>query len=232
MAKDKHILIVEDEILIAKQIKAQLLQHGYSCSGIAIDYNGALETLNSQKVDFVLLDIKINGPKDGIAIGQYLNKNMPLPFIFLTSYNDVEILERLKQLQPVGYINKPINQSTLLTSIDLYFQSKEAEDNAFVSLKIGAKVYNINITDLMYVETDHIYIKLHFKNQNSKTLRISLSKFILKLPEDKLVQINRSIAINPAYVEEYGKSKLKLSGKTFKISSVYNHKTNQFFKKY
>jgi len=229
MAQTKHILIVEDEILIAKQIKSQLLQHGYSCSGIAIDYNGALEILKTKKVDFVLLDININGPKDGIAIGRYLNNNMAIPFMFLTSYNDAKILDKLKQLKPVGYINKPINESTLLTSLDLYFQSKKAINKTIVSLKLGSKVYNIDISKLMYVETDHIYIIPHFKNQKSQTLRSSLAKFISKLPEDKLVQINRSTAINPDYVEEFRKSKLKVNNTTFKISDVYSVNSDKIF---
>jgi DNA-binding LytR/AlgR family response regulator len=227
MAKKKHVLIVEDEILIAKQIKEELLEHGYLCSGIALDYKGALEVLKTKEVDMVLLDIKIQGPRNGIAIGRYLNNNMAIPFMFLTSYNDAKILEQLIQLQPVGYINKPINESTLLTSLDLFFQSKAVKDKTIVSIKLASKVYNINITDLVYAQTDHIYIKLYFKNQNTQILRSSLSKFIKLLAPETLVQINRGTTINPEYIEERGISKLKLDGKFFKISNVYSQKLDE-----
>ena len=75
---NKSILIVEDEVLVAKQIERQLIKHGYDSAGIAIDYTGAIEKLKDQKVDLVLLDININGSKSGIDVAKYLNEKRPL----------------------------------------------------------------------------------------------------------------------------------------------------------
>ena len=79
--------------------------NGYNFVGIAVDYTGAIELLESNSVDLILLDIKINGSKSGIDLAKYINQNLGLPFLFLTSYNDAETLQELKHLHPIGYIN-------------------------------------------------------------------------------------------------------------------------------
>jgi len=220
--KMKNILIIEDEVLIANQIELLLKMNGYNCVGIALDYTGALELLESNPVDLILLDIKISGFKDGIDIAKYINKNLRLPFLFLTSYNDVETLNELKHLNPIGYINKPVNDATLLTNIDLYFSSNKLQKQHIVPIKSGTKIYNINCADLLYIETEHVYINLFFKN-HTKIIRLSLTNFLEQLPNKELVQINRSTAINPTFINRLEKSCLKLNDKVFKISEKYKH---------
>ena len=216
----KNILIVEDEVLIATQIQMFLEFNGYNCVGIAVDYTGAIELLESNPVDLILLDIKINGFKSGIDLAKYINQNLGLPFLFLTSYNDADTLQELKLLNPIGYINKPINDATLLTNIDLYFSSTKIQTQHIVPIQSGTKTFNINCTDIQYVESEHVYVNLFFRN-HTQSIRLSLTKFLEQLPNKELIQINRSTAINPKLVNRLGKSSLKLNGKTFKISEKY-----------
>lgn len=119
----KNILIVEDEVLIATQIQMFLEFNGYNCVGIAVDYTDAIELLENEHIDLILLDVKINGLKDGIDLAKHITKNLALPFLFLTSYNDADTIRELKSLNPIGYINKPINDTILLKNIDVYFNS-------------------------------------------------------------------------------------------------------------
>ena len=223
MNRQKNILIVEDEVLIASQIEMFLELNGYNCVGIAVDYTGAIELLESKPVDLILLDVKINGSKDGIDVAKYVNQKLAIPFLFLTSYNDKGTLQKLKLLNPIGYINKPINDATLLTNIDLYFSSTKRYTQHIVSIQSGTKTYNINCTDLQYIESEHVYLNLHFTN-HTQTIRLSLTKFLQQLPNSELIQINRSAAINPKGINLIGKSTLKIKGKVFKISE--NHKSN------
>ena len=223
MNKQKNILIVEDEVLIATQIEMFLELNGYNSVGIAVDYTGAIELLESNPIDLILLDIKINGYKSGIDLAMYINKNLNIPFLFLTSYNDKDTLQKLKLLNPIGYINKPINDATLLTNIDLYFSSTKIHTQHIVPIKSGTKIYNITCTDLQYAETDHVYVNLYFTN-HKEVMRLSLTNFLQQLPNKELVQINRSTAINTNYINYLGKSKLKIKDKIFKISE--KHKPN------
>jgi len=223
--EQKNILIVEDEVLIATQIEMFLELNGYNSVGIAVDYTGAIELLESNPVDLILLDVKINGSKDGIDLAKYVNQNLALPFLFLTSYNDKDTLQELKLLNPVGYINKPINDATLLTNIDLYFSSTKRYTQTIIPIQSGTKTYNINCTDLHYVEAEHVYVNLYF-TKHTETIRVSLTNFLQQLPNKELIQINRSTAINPKSINQIGKSTLKVKDKIFKISEKYKSNLN------
>ncbi len=225
MSRQKNILIVEDEVLIANQIEMFLEFNGYNCIGIAVDYTGAIELLESNSVDLILLDVKINGSKNGIDLAKYINENLTLPFLFLTSYNDKDTLQELKLLNPIGYINKPINDNTLLTNIDIYFTSTKRHTRHIVPIISGTKTYNINCSDLQYIEAEHVYINLHFTT-HTQTIRLSLTKFLEQLPNKELIQINRSTAINPNNINHIGKSTLKIKDKVFKISENYKLNLN------
>lgn len=222
----KNILIVEDEVLLAKLIEKTLNQNGYNSAGIAIDYTGAIELLETTHVDLVVLDININGTKSGIDLAYYINKKLSIPFIFMTSYNDNDTLNKLKLLNPIAYLNKPVNESTLLTNIDIYFNSEKNKNKDLIAIKSGSKTYNINLSDLMYVEAEHIYLNLYFLNR-TKSIRLPLTTFLENISNDKLIKVNRSVAINPNFLDEIGRNNLKVQNKSFKISDIYREKLSQ-----
>ena len=221
MSTSKKILIVEDELLIAKQIQLCIEDHGYDCVGIAIDYNGAVEIIQKTRVDLVLLDIKISGIKSGLDIANYLNSDLKIPFMFLTSFNDKSMIDKLKKLKPIGYINKPVNTITLTTNLDIYFNQQPEEDKPrFHTLVVGSKTININLSELSYVQADHVYIRLHYKHKQ-QLIRCSLSRFLELIPEQALIQINRSTAVNPDHILEVGRANIIVDDIEFKISKTY-----------
>ena len=216
----KNILIVEDEVLIAKQIQKILERNNYKSVGISVDYTSAIEKLETEPIDIVLIDININGKKTGIDLAEYINQKLKIPFLFLTSYSDSNMLSMLKECKPVSYLNKPINEATLLTNLDIYFSSDTHKENYKVPIKYGAKVFNVNLQELMYVESDHIYLNLHFTDRLS-SIRLSLSKFLQQISEEELIQINRSVAINPNLVSMFRSNNLEIDNKTHKVSDKY-----------
>lgn len=221
----KHILIVEDEILIASQIKISILKHGYNCSGIAINYNTAETILKTKAVDLVLIDITLSGDKTGLDIAELINKNFGIPFLFITSYNDSKTLEEIKKLNPVGYINKPVNEATLLTNLDILFQNTKAPGNTRITITIGGATYNLNLSELLYVESDHVYLRLHFTSKKL-LLRSTLKSFLCLLPKDRLIQISRGIAINPNFIEKIESSGVIIANTTLSLSKNYKENLN------
>ena len=126
-----NILIVEDDIIIATLIESHLKEVGHQV--IDIIYNGdrALDVIHNQRPDLVLLDINIEGTKDGIDVGRIIKEHYEIPFIFLTALSDPTTLERAKVAEPSGYIVKPYKASDLYTSIAIgmyNFQSKQKKD--------------------------------------------------------------------------------------------------------
>jgi DNA-binding NarL/FixJ family response regulator len=124
-----NVLIVEDEMMIASHIKATLEAENFKCAGIAKSYFEAISLLeNIKRLDFVILDININGKKNGIELAETINKSYQVPFLYLTSYSDRETLAALKRTKPLGYLSKPINEIELITSLQIAgnnFQKKK-----------------------------------------------------------------------------------------------------------
>ncbi|KGL62157.1 response regulator transcription factor [Polaribacter sp. Hel1_85] len=216
----KSILIVEDELLIAFQLKNAVIQQGYLCAGIAINYNSAKEILDSTKVDLVLLDVKISGEKTGLDVALLLNSKFGIPFLFITSFNDSETLANIKKLSPKGYINKPINEATLLTTIDIVFDNLKDKTKEFININIGTTTYNINLTELLYIESEHVYVRLHYRTR-SLLIRSSLINFLDLLPNKVFLQVNRSNAVNINFIENVGARDIKINTETIKLSSKY-----------
>ena len=118
MAKSK-ILIVEDENIVALDIKRNLISEGYSVCGIIASGEAALDSFEELQPDLVLMDIKLQGRMDGIETAEQLRKKYHIPVVFLTAFADDETIERVKITEPFGYIIKPFTERELRTTIEM-----------------------------------------------------------------------------------------------------------------
>lgn len=114
-----RILIVEDEVIIAEDLKDALSAMGYEVCGICYDSESALDQLYRLRPDMVLLDINIRGTKDGIAVARIIKDSYHIPFIFLSSLSDRHTLERARVTRPRGYLVKPFRDQDLMTTIEM-----------------------------------------------------------------------------------------------------------------
>lgn len=114
-----RVLVVEDEPLIAEDIRETLDNIDFEVSGVAYDSDAALEELASNTPDIVLLDVNLGSKLDGIDIAGIINRDYQLPFIFLTSYADRSTVDRAKHTRPMGYIVKPFDERDLFTTLEI-----------------------------------------------------------------------------------------------------------------
>ncbi|MBD0333107.1 MAG: response regulator, partial [Chitinophagaceae bacterium] len=179
--------IVEDELVIARTIVSTLDELGYSHCGPAINYTEAMEMLEQNKPDLLLLDILLAGKKDGVDVAQKLNELYPIPFIFLTANSDAETIERAKKVKPHAYIVKPFSKEELFAAIEIAvsnfassnsyatstrFASSPAKDYMFV--RDGYVFRKIYFDELLYLESDANYITLHLKSGKKVMVRSTL----------------------------------------------------------
>src|SRR5215831_19490115 len=115
--------IVEDELVIARTIITTLDELGYTHCGPAINYTEAIEMLEQNKPDLLLLDIQLSGKKDGIDVAEKLNALHRIPFIFLTANSDGETIDRAKKVKPHAYIVKPFTKEELFAAIEIAFSN-------------------------------------------------------------------------------------------------------------
>ncbi len=130
--KMPKIMIVEDERIVAMDIKSSLESLGYTVSAIASSGEAALKKVVETQPDLVLMDINLKGDMDGVQTAEQIRIHFSIPVIYLTAYADSKTLERAMITEPFGYILKPFEDTELRVSIEmaLYKHQKEKQVKA------------------------------------------------------------------------------------------------------
>ena len=113
------ILIVEDEQIVAVDIQSVLERLGYQVVGSARSGEEACRMATENTPDLVLMDVRIEGPLDGIDTARRIRHNADVPVVFLTAYTDDETLDRAKDIEPYGYLVKPFAERDLQATIEI-----------------------------------------------------------------------------------------------------------------
>lgn len=114
-----RILIVEDEGVLAKGIERKIEALEYTPVGIAFSGEDAIDMVNKEQPDLILMDIKLAGPMDGIETTQKIHEKFNIPVIYLTAFSDIKTIQRAKITAPFGYILKPVNERELHCNIEI-----------------------------------------------------------------------------------------------------------------
>lgn len=148
------VLIVEDEAIVAYDLQNRLRKSGYTVSAIAASGAQALEGIEKTSPDLILMDIRLQGPMDGIEVATEVRHRYKLPVIFLTAHADHATLERAKLTGPFGYLVKPIGNINLSSAIEVALHKHRAERQlqdreAWLSTVLGSMADAIVVTDAL-----------------------------------------------------------------------------------
>jgi len=113
------ILLIEDEFIIAKDVKTLLGKKNYAIVDIAKNYNTAIKLYEQNDYHLIISDINLNSDKDGIDIIREFGKIKKTPVVYLTAYSDSSIIKRAEKTMPFAYILKPYNNNQLKATINL-----------------------------------------------------------------------------------------------------------------
>ena len=114
-----RILVVEDELIIAKGIEKRLKVLGYAVTDTVPSGEEAVEQALETLPDLILMDINLQGGMDGVTAAEQIRSRVDIPIIFLTAYADSATLARAKISEPFGYIVKPFQDITLTSAIEM-----------------------------------------------------------------------------------------------------------------
>lgn len=126
MSKIK-ILVVEDEVIIAIDIKNRLTKLGYTVTAIAFSGEEAINKATDDCPDLVLMDINLKGNIDGVEAAAQISDRFNIPIIYLTANADNTTLERAKATEPLGYLLKPFKEKELHTTIEITLSKYKTE---------------------------------------------------------------------------------------------------------
>jgi two-component system, cell cycle sensor histidine kinase and response regulator CckA len=114
-----RILIVEDEAVVALDLKRRLSSLGYAITGTAAYGAKAIDLAVADPPDLILMDVNIKGEINGIETARRIIEQRPVPVIFLTAHSDQDTLSQAKAVNPHGYLVKPFDEKSLQTTIEM-----------------------------------------------------------------------------------------------------------------
>ncbi len=211
MKKDR-ILIVEDESIIALEIKKRLEDFGYEVAGIMSNGEDTLKFLSDNPVDMVLMDINLPGALDGIDTAEIVSNVHEIPMVYITAYSDEKTLERVKNTLVYGYIIKPIESRELRFSVELALTRHRIHRGEMmvkhagseykkIPLWKGEEVFMVDPKELVYLEIHKGIVKFvlegHYYQQ-----RGTLNQWEEKLRDYGFYRCHKNYIINLLKVEK------------------------------
>ena len=123
------ILVVEDELIVAENLRVTLNGMGYDVPGNRLLFRRGDSRLSTNILpDLILMDIRLDGSEfDGVETARRIRSRYDIPVVFLTAYADDETLERVKVTEPFAYILKPFNERELFSAIELALHKHHTE---------------------------------------------------------------------------------------------------------
>jgi two-component system response regulator LytT len=210
------ILIVEDEFIIATNLKMMLEDLGYEPLSPTGNEKEAIEILQTQEVDMAILDINLNGKHEGITVGKYIYEHLSIPFLYLTSNSDKGTIQEAKLTHPNSYLIKPFTSEDIYSAIEMAIAgsptkairsepNKEAEEQVnilanCIFVKLGNKYCKVEIADITYFEADGKLMNIYTIQNQRFSIRQSLEGLFTQLKPFNFIRVHRSFCINSKHL--------------------------------
>ncbi|MDD2790446.1 MAG: response regulator [Sulfurimonas sp.] len=147
--QSKRVTIVEDDEITALNLKLSLKKQGYDVVSVYDNAAIAKNKMSSDNPDIVIIDISLQESNDGIELAKHVRKKYNLPFIFLTSYSDDDIISQAKLTEPYGYIVKPFDPNSLHATLQMALFKYDMENQRKEDIN-SLKVDKLNLEKLLY----------------------------------------------------------------------------------
>ena len=246
-----NILVVEDELLLAEDIKLRLERMGYHVVAYVPSMQQALEKLKAHpEIDLALLDISLKGKLDGIDLAKVINTIYKIPFIFLTSHADRALVERAKEVRPYAYLLKPFNDREIAINVEMalanyannrYYSGHEQpaahlseEDNSVLHfneslfLKKDHHYQRVALADITVLEADNNYTTV-YTTHGKYLYSTVLKKMEEKLPGKYFLRVHRSYVVNINAVSGFEGNTLYVGEMRVPVSRQYRAEVFNIF---
>jgi two-component system response regulator AtoC len=206
------ILIVEDEFIVARDLKKRLAQFGYEVAGTVASGEEAIIAAEERRPDLVLMDIMLEGNIDGIEAAKSIRDKLNIPVIYLTSHSDDVLLQRAKVTSPFGYLIKPFEVRELQATLEMALYKSDMERRLRESEHRFRTIFETVPVSIW--EEDFAELKAAISELKSKGVA-DFRAYVEEHPEflDQALKMIRVLDVNEATVNLYGaQSKEKLLG--------------------
>ena len=182
-----RILVVEDEQLVADDLRETLEILGYDVAALATSGEEAIAKVAATQPHLVLMDIRLEGEMDGIEASQVIQADFQVPVIYLTANTDRATLDRVKQSQPFGYLIKPFSEKSLATTIEIALARYQAELEIYHTLETVQAGKNA-AEELAQGKSEYLCLLAHELRNPLTAIKFAaevLQSHSTQLPDDK-----------------------------------------------
>ncbi|MCE7996907.1 MAG: response regulator transcription factor [Roseivirga sp.] len=224
------VLIVEDETMVANDLRYQLSSLGYEVCAVAKSGEEALRNCEIHQPDLVLMDIKIHGELDGIDTAIKVANSYGIPIIYLSDLKDPATLERAKKSRSFSFLSKPVTEFTLLSSIEfaiknhllLSHQAAESFDGLkdYVFIREGNAHTKMPIDSILWLKAAGAYCEIQTPGKiyvQSKNMREVSEYFNPSL----FVKAHKSYIVNVTKIDSYEGTEIMINGTKIPIGKTF-----------
>lgn len=230
-----RILTIEDELLIAADLRIKLEGLGHVVQGNARNHDEALEMALQTQPEIIIADIIIEGENDGIETINSIYEHYRCPVIYLTANSDNITVKRALQTHPAAFLIKPFKISEFAINIDLAIQNfKKRVSFDSANQKITDAIFlpdqntfiRVLKKDIMYVKADGSYVDV-ITEKKAYQLASNLKNFHKQFQEPHFIRISRSYLVNGDYVCRINGNMIYLQGAQKEIPIVFSKEKRQ-----
>lgn len=228
-----RILIVEDEPLVAEDLKETLELLDYEVVGIAESFEEASPLLAEERIDLAMLDVNIEGDMDGIDLAQHIRGEYACKIVFLTSFSDKKTIERIQAIQPEGYLVKPYKKEDIKATLGV-LNTKEiaSKTSKHQPILIKDKLDHVKIdpTEILYLKAENNYCQVVTSSKRF-LLSITLKAVVEKLPEELIKRCHRTYAVNVEAIDRVGGNYVIVNDESIPMNDAFKQFINGYFRK-
>jgi DNA-binding LytR/AlgR family response regulator len=234
------VLIVEDEVLVAEDLSADLKDMGFDVTDIAISGKECFASFERNQPDVILMDIRIKGELSGIEVAKKLKEKASTPIIYLTSNTDTATMSQAIESHPQSFISKPYNRKDLKAAIEIaiiHHNEKELRNSTkdqplktVVFVKNGEYYQRVELNEILYIEASGSYSTV-FTEKKQYILSTNLLNFENKVENSNFVRIHRSYIVNISKIDGIGNNSVIINNKELPISTTHRNDVSKLFQK-
>lgn len=242
------VVIVEDEFIIAEDVKLRLESAGYHVLATFDSGEAALPFILSQKPDLLIADIRLLGNMNGIELVEKVLAQCKLPVIYITANSDRATFQQAKRTHPHAFLVKPFATENLLSAVDLALDNfswdkspdqidpeippPAREENQFVAndylfIRTNGKYQKVAVNEILFIQALGSYLDV-VAEKCTYRLSYNLSDFSRKVNLPNLLRVHRSFIINLNRIESFSETFLFLKESKIPIGRSYR---SSFFKR-
>ena len=214
-----RLLIIEDEVLIAEDLKDSVCSFGVKHIDMAHSEQTALKKIASFKPDIVFLDIRLDNANSGLKIAEDVLIKSKTPFVFITSHSDISMVKEIIKTKPDGYITKPFKLSDLYATLSIVV-NKVLNHQKSVIIQDGYNKHLILVSNVEYIISDGNYIDV-FCSDKKMTARMSLDNIMKIIDDVRFLRVSKSCIVNTSKVTSFDAKELIINNQKIPISKVY-----------